>query len=66
MKRCKSNHNHPGELSRRMCDAELAQRVREDRAARPAQWQPIEPTIPATPRWLNQRAADLTGRIGSN
>ena len=63
MKRCLSGHNHPGELSRRTCDAQLLHRVGQDRIARPAQYQPI---IPATPRWLSRAGKDLTGNVRSN
>jgi hypothetical protein len=69
MIRCKSNHSHAGALSARICDAELAQRVRNDRAARPAQYQPIkvgEPTIAPAPRWLKAAGKDLTGNVRSN
>lgn len=64
--RCLSNHSHTSELSRRLCDGQLRQRVQQDRAARPAQYQPIDPSIPATPRWLDRAGKDLTGNVRSN
>ncbi len=67
MKRCLSRHAHPGELSARMCDAALRDRLVMDRIARPAQYVPIaEPTIPPTPRWLNRAGKDLTENTRSN
>jgi hypothetical protein len=64
--RCKSNHTHGSAFGVRMCDAELTQRVAYDRIARPAQYQPIEPTIPPAPRWLNRSGKDLTANVRSN
>lgn len=67
MKRCKSGHLHPGALTARECDAQLMARYREDRIARPAQYQPIEPTIPSDlPKWLGAPGKDLTGQVRSN
>ena len=59
-RRCMSGHTHPSKYLQRGCDDALRARVQADRAARPAQYQPIEPR---RPRWLDRAAKDLTGQI---
>lgn len=53
-RRCMSGHTHPGRLAQRFCDNQLRARVQADRAARPAQYQPIQPVIRRTPEWLDR------------